>query len=111
MDDPIQALTDLLAAERQAILVGDFSAIDQLYEEKEQLAQLVGQASVDVNLAPLRSAIAHNQMLLQAAIDGVASARKRIDEVTQVQAKLKVYTPWGLQTIQDRTGVELSKKA
>lgn len=111
MPEHARDLIDLLAVERHAILTGDFSTIDSLAQEKERLALAVGETRNSRDLEPIRSSLAHNQALLKAAIDGVASARQRIEAVSQAQAKLSVYSPLGVQTIEDQSGAELSKKA
>ena len=111
MSDAFMPIRALLAQERAAILSGEFDTIDALAPKKADLmTALVGHADI-TKLRELEITVRHNQSLLQAAIEGVKVARKRLADIQDAQDRLSVYSPQGVQTIKKTTGLELSKRA
>lgn len=82
----------LLTKERAAIINGQFETIDSLASSKEVLFDSYIQQYPHKSALPaLNAAITRNQVLLQAAIKGVASAKERLQALRDVREGLRIY--------------------
>lgn len=72
-----ERLAGLLDRERAALLRGDFTALRRLAEEKERLMTLISrEGPAGHRLGAIRSKIARNHALLEAARQGIVSVSR-----------------------------------
>ncbi len=75
-----RTLARILSREREAILRGDFPDLERIGPLKESLLQKMRDATAKPSeLQALSDALAHNQSLLAAAINGIKDVNDRID--------------------------------
>ncbi len=93
----VQAILDHLAAERAAILQGEFSALAVLQEKKvplfDRLAQSSGLAAPDLD--QIGAGVSCNQRLLTAAMEGVRQAGARINAMSDARDTFRTYDQHG----------------
>lgn len=108
----IDALHEILDAEKSAILCADYDALGALEVSKENLLKQVPLLERETRLlATIKGKILANQALLRAAIDGLAAAKARIDALQNVRDGLNVYDQSGkIATVPNRLSA-LEKKA
>jgi hypothetical protein len=102
----------MLSKERALILDGRYDDLQAAAEAREARLAPLAQASESTlaalrpQLSALRAAAARNQALLQAALDGVTAARRRVAAVNGARAKLATYGPDGAPVVKthDRSG-------
>ncbi|TNC74226.1 flagellar protein FlgN [Rubellimicrobium roseum] len=87
-------LTLLLETERRLILTGDWSGLQSLAPRK---AALLDRLPPGAPLPPLATALARNQALLAAAIDGLRDALGRRAALEAARRGLATYDPSGLR--------------
>lgn len=106
------ALHTLLDTEQSALLSANYKALPMLQDDKERLLTIFSSAPQEnKTLVAIRSKIERNQALLRGAIDGIAAAQTRINELEKVQQSLSVYDPSGkIEIAQNRKG-SVEKKA
>lgn len=110
--DPISQMDKLLAAEKLALMTADYDALASLGQLKaDTLAALTRHKSSKKALARIKQRMDENQVLLAAAIGGVAAARNRIDALHNVQKGLKVYDHSGKLEIVSAKRCAVEKKA
>ena len=93
-------LESLLTQERAALLSGDLSAIGELTEEKEHLAerlQEIGPEGLDA-LRGLHDMARRNQALLDGALQGIRLATARLAAYRQLRKSMDTYDPQGRKT-------------
>lgn len=96
LDSKKNKLLDILKRERAALLAGDFVALDNLFPIKSALFdELTTGSRKSTELSDVRIALVRNQNLLQAALDGVASARLRLNALQEVREGMHVYDQSG----------------
>ena len=107
-----KALISLLNQERAAIIVADFNLVDSLAPAKQKLFEKsLAQISSESDLAEIRTALLRNQALFQAAIEGVSSARSRLNALREVRDNLRTYDESGrIAQVTARTP-DLSKRS
>lgn len=90
------ALHDLLAREREAVLNGRFDVLERLMAEKERLVKAVSRngATAD-SLSRLQAASERNGRLLEAMHDGLMAAQKRIGAMKSHGEPLQTYDAAG----------------
>lgn len=89
-------LRSVLKEERKAIISADFSEIDTLSNIKQALFENFDTGLTNVEeLREIRDELVRNQLLLQASIKGVASARARLNALREVREELRVYDQSG----------------
>lgn len=105
-------LIQLLEQERAAIASADFDKVDSIAATKQALFdQSLSLVQDDRTLAEIHAALMRNQVLFQAAIDGVAAARVRIEALREVRDNLRVYDKSGrIAQVASRTP-DLSKRS
>ena len=102
----------LLEQEKLALLSGDFAVLDRIAPEKAALFSSLESLHPDaVLLLRITAKLDENQMLLAAAIKGVASARDRLDALSHVQKTLSVYDHSGRVEFVPNRRPALEKKA
>ena len=88
----VEALNDLLDAERQAILRGDLDPLVRIGPEKARLMQhLPGSTTDSAPVQRLREKAGRNQELLIAVARGVKNAVRRLDAMKTQDISLKTY--------------------
>ena len=95
--DHLDALSDLLDAERQALLAGDLEALGGLLEEKEALIEAMNAArhhDTD-GLRRLDSKVRRNQLLLNGALEGIRNVSNRVAELRKLRTSLETYDARG----------------
>ena len=97
IQDTIDALDDLLEAERAALLTGDLDQIERLTEQKESLVDtLNSQESADrFELESLNAKVERNQELLNSALDGVRTVARRLATMRRIRKSLDTYDAFG----------------
>ncbi|WP_299728718.1 hypothetical protein [uncultured Tateyamaria sp.] len=118
MDEEIQAamdaLEDLLDAERAALLVGKLDDVSRLHAQKEGLiAALTDHASENrAAFETLYHKVERNQALLDSALHGIRSVARRLSAIRQVRKSLDTYDSLGRKkTVDVRPGGSLEKRA
>ncbi|MGB7243783.1 MAG: flagellar biosynthesis protein FlgN [Sulfitobacter sp.] len=93
----IDALHDLLDAERGALLIGDIDQIQRLVAQKSDLvAQLAADSGPgDNNLGNLRKKLSRNHTLLLRAQQGIRSVTEKIAVLQRVRSSLETYDQSG----------------
>ena len=110
--DPGAALLTLLRTEAEAIITGQYAAIDNLSGQKTALFTQLTQARVTpADLALIADNLARNQALFAAAIQGITTARHRLAELRKVRDGLQVYDRSGQLTTARRNRPDLVRKA
>jgi flagellar biosynthesis/type III secretory pathway chaperone len=97
IQDTINALDDLLDAERAALLTGDIDQIGRLLEQKESLIDSLNeQEAVDrFTLENLNSKVERNQELLNSALDGIRTVARRLATMRRIRRTLDTYDAQG----------------
>lgn len=93
----IDALDDLLDAEREALLQGKLDEVSRLHVRKEQLIDdLSCHAFPDPDgIGDLRAKVERNQALLDSALEGVRSVARRLAAIRRVRRSLDTYDSLG----------------
>ena len=113
-ESDIDALEDLLDAERSALLLGKLDDVSRLHTQKERL---IGTLSVnaeknEAKFEGLTSKIKRNQALLNSALDGIRSVSRRLSAIKQVRHSLETYDALGRKlTVDIRTEGKLEKRS
>ena len=114
IQDVIDALDDLLDAERKALLAGELDKIGRLHDRKARLVEQLSLLELeDQNqLDSISTKIDRNQMLLSSALDGIRSVARRLAAVRHVRETLETYDADGRKnTIKTKTEQSLEKRA
>lgn len=90
----IEKLSKLLDAERDALLAGDFEAVNALIPEKEALVTQFADAKA-ADLRVLSTALMRNSVLLTAAKEGVASVVSTLNQQRAARETLSSYDSSG----------------
>ena len=113
-EDVIDALDDLLDAEREALLAGNLDEVGRLLERKEDLIdQLASLEEGDkAPLEALSAKVQRNQALLDGALEGSRSVARRLAALRRVRSALETYDEKGeRQTIDFTPDGGLEKRA
>lgn len=95
-----QAILDLLVAERQAILTGDFDALPTLAVRKESLFGLLEAGQVTVpGLRQIGAQVSRNQRLLAAALRGLREVSDRLGLVRDMRQGFSTYDRQGQKSV------------
>lgn len=96
-EDVIDALDDVLDAEREALLAGDLDEIGRLLERKETLIdQLATLEEADrESLEALNVKVMRNQALLDSALEGIRTVARRLAALRRVRSSLETYDEKG----------------
>ena len=99
-DRVFEKLDILLDEERAALLNGDFDAVSNLGTRKERLFEKMAQADLGSipKLDDLRSKTARNQLLMEAALQGIRSVAERMSALRRVRDTLETYDGQGRKT-------------
>lgn len=112
--DVIDALDDLLEAERDALLSGDLKKLTGLFKRKEALidALNVAERFEGNELRLLDGKIKRNQELLNSALEGIRKVANRMAAFRRVRASLETYDAKGdRQVIDIEPAKTLEKRA
>lgn len=96
--DSVADLEEILWTERTALLKGDFEALADLRQRKEDTLARVMESRDGLSpqaYADLSKIAARNQALLQHAARGIAAVRRRLLEVRDAQSGEATYGPSG----------------
>lgn len=110
----IDALDDLLDAERRALLEGNLDDIARLHHRKEQLIDGLNNWGGEdtANLASLNAKLQRNQALLDTALNGIRSVARRLAAIRRVRQSLDTYDSAGRKnTVETRIDRSLEKRA
>jgi hypothetical protein len=93
----ITTLSELLDAERLALLEGNLDQVTKLLDSKEALFEKVGaEAQSDAPaLQALDDKVKRNQLLLNGALEGIRTVTERIAALRKVQTSLDTYDAKG----------------
>ena len=95
---PAKALADYLDKERQAVLNGNYNALEGMFAEKQRLLEAVAKDFRAARLLPiLRAKSERNNSLLQVAAQGIRHAQKHLTSVLK-ETPLRTYGPDGIRT-------------
>ncbi|MFZ7091098.1 flagellar protein FlgN [Primorskyibacter sp. 2E233] len=95
----LDRLKELIAAERKALLEGDFERIAELMEEKQDLAfGLSETATNEEDVAPLRDGLRRNQELFDQALAGLRNVANRLGHLNRLRKSLDTYDEKGRRT-------------
>ena len=88
----LSRLQDVLEAERSALLAGDLNMIGALLPQKEALIEQANWAGADrLVLQQAENALARNQDLLKAAMEGIGTVKERLAALAAVDSALETY--------------------
>ncbi len=89
----MNALHDLLEAEREALLSGDLERLAEMLATKEALMdKLNAIAGNDLpTLRELDVKVRRNQLLLDGALEGIRTVARRMAELRRIRASLETY--------------------
>ncbi|WP_299968591.1 flagellar biosynthesis protein FlgN [uncultured Roseobacter sp.] len=110
--DVIDALDELLDAERAAVLNGDLDEVGRLLARKESLiADLDTQQDADRQaLEAMNQKIRRNQLLLEQAMEGIRSVTDRLATLRRVSRSLETYDENGERKTVDMGGQSAVEK-
>lgn len=95
-DTLIAALGEILERERVAIIAGKFGDVDALSQSKQELFdKLIKSQPRPIDLRTIQQALNRNQALFSSAIEGVKSARSRLEALREVREGLRIYDQSG----------------
>ena len=97
IDDLVDELSDLVDAERKAILAADFATIERLFDAKEALINKIRDLSSadDLKHLDVHQKLMRNQELLTAAMQGIRTVADRLSALRQVKEGLHTYDARG----------------
>lgn len=110
----MEALDDLLDAEREALLKGKLDQVARLHIRKEALIDTLNRLEFGDRgvLEGLHGKVQRNQALLDSALDGVRSVARRLAAIRRVRQSLDTYDSFGQkQTVDVRTSGTVEKRA
>lgn len=104
-EDVIDALDDVLDAERAALLEGNLDEVGRLLERKESLIDELSQMEMATRepLEGLSSKVERNQALLDQALEGIRSVAQRLAAMRRVRSSLDTYDEKGARRTIDVT--------
>lgn len=114
IQDTINALDDLLDAERRALLDGDLDEISRLMKHKEALIEALNtqEATDRAELDSLNSKVERNQELLNSALDGIRTVARRLAAMRRIRGSLDTYDAHGNKNAIDlRNNGSVEKRA
>lgn len=118
MDDDViaimDALEDLLDAERAALLVGKLDEVSRMHTQKERLIDALNTHVPEnrTHFESLHRKVERNQVLLNSALNGIRSVARRLSAIKQVRQSLDTYDSLGKKkTVDVRPGGSLEKRA
>lgn len=104
-------LAETLEKERKAIIAGKFAAVDELAPLKQGLfEELIVSKPKPSELKSIQRALNQNQILFSSAIEGVKSARLRLEALREVREGLRIYDQSGRLAQVNALGPGLSKR-
>ncbi|CUH79733.1 flagellar protein FlgN [Tropicibacter naphthalenivorans] len=111
--DTTRRLEELLKAERQALLSGDFDQIAEIMEEKQKIAEDLDEAGLSSEeLSPIRDGMRRNQELFDQALAGLRNVTNRISDLNRVRRSTDTYDAQGRrQTIDAPADRRLERRA
>ena len=96
-------MLEILEKERTSILSASYYLLPELELKKSQLAPQLGSLT-RAQARSISTRIDRNQVLLLQAIDGITSAKKRLEELAMAHTKLSVYSANGkIKRVKDTT--------
>ncbi|MDW3223549.1 MAG: flagellar biosynthesis protein FlgN [Paracoccaceae bacterium] len=104
-EDVIDALDDVLEAERDALLIGNLDEVGRLLERKETLIDDLSRLefSSPEPLEGLNSKVIRNQALLDQALAGIRTVARRLAAMRRVRSSLDTYDENGTRHTIDIT--------
>ncbi len=104
------ALFHHLEEERRAVLSGDYRTLEKIASAKADLLSDLARDDPGL-LQSIASAIARNQRLLAAAIEGVQTAQQRIAVLKDVRDTLRTYDAQGHKANLSESRPTIERKA
>lgn len=106
-------LERLLAAERDALLKGDFDTIAALLDEKEQLVDRLRTTEMAAaTLEPLRNGMRRNHQLFDQALAGIRNVAARLGDLSRAGKTVHTYDSTGKkQVIEAKAPPKLERRA
>ncbi len=112
--ETMDALDDVLDAERAALLQGKLDEVSRLHARKEGLIDTLNRFEFEdpTALGALHGKVERNQELLNSALDGLRSVARRLVAIRRVRQSLDTYDSFGKKrTVDVRTGGSVEKRA
>jgi hypothetical protein len=110
-DRLMRAIDSLLAAERAALLTGDYAGLAALAPRKESLfGAIPANVSDPGGLRRIAAEVGRNQVLLAAAIDGIKDAAAHVSEIRQARRGFLAYGREGQREVVAGSGPTLERK-
>lgn len=106
------ALEDLLAEERRLILSAQYDSLAEVTQKKASALSALPQWKLPpARLSKVLARVQDNQLLLEAAINGVNAARARIDQLRKSAGSLSTYSSQGQMSEIGKPLNSIEKKA
>lgn len=104
-DTILEALEDVLEAERQALLAGDIEGVKRFLDRKESLIEQFAGVTTNktIKLQNVKTKLERNQELLDQALRGIRSVANRLQALRRVRRSLDTYTADGSKHTVDLT--------
>lgn len=99
--DILNKIESILEAEKSALLSGNLDKIAEMSDQKERLFSELKNADSEqlVALEALQQRYAHNQELMDGALQGIRNVAKRLAEIRRLGAGLDTYDADGRKTV------------
>lgn len=111
-DDDLANFAALLEVEREALLAGDFKGLQELEPEKTALLERLLGTGLEADAAKvLLGAVRRNDVLFEAALDGLRGAILRLSELQDLRSGFQGYAPDGQISRAATSGSRLARKA
>ena len=118
----IEALSALLVSEKSLLLAGDIVGVGAVAKDKARLAEELDRLLTNADaaapapafrgrLATLAQLASENEKLLEAAKNGVLSARTRLKDIVYRERSVGVYAEGGAKVMSAEAGVTRKKSA
>ena len=109
--NPLLDVLDVLERERDAILLGEFIVIEQIFQEKEHLVSQIDFAAAPRDFSTkVLYVIERNQSIIEAAIQGLKSAASQLNAEKKGRNVSSFYTAHGSRAAICPSGINNLKR-
>ena len=104
-------LIDVLEREKDALLSGEYSAMSQIFLEKDKLTSQFDLSAIPRGVrTEILDIVERNQAIISAAIRGLKSASSQLDDERNGKSTSSIYTAGGLRAAICPPETDISKR-